>query len=262
MRPQPGTGLPHDEIVAALPGLLRYALTLTREAETAADLVQDVVVKGIERGAGFRGESSVATWLHRIMFHTFIDGTRRRQPEIVEDEVLAVAVEQAWAEDDYTVDASAVAERTELREELYDALVRLPVIYRSAVVLHDMEGRPASEVAEICGVGLPAAKQRIRRGRTMLVTALDGGLERRAALKGVPMKCWEARGQIDDYLAQELAPPRRVLLEQHLETCPTCPALVASIVGVTQALGELRDPDSVVPGALAARINAALGRNA
>ncbi len=44
------------------------------------------------------------------------------------------------------------------------------------------------------------------------------------------------------------------LLERHLETCPTCPPLVASLVGVRDRVGRLRDPDSVVDPSLAERI--------
>ena len=52
------------------------------------------------------------------------------------------------------------------------------------------------DIAKAQGVELPAAKQRLRRGRMMLVTALAAGGERRAALRGVPLRCWEARGRV------------------------------------------------------------------
>ncbi|MEI2810996.1 MAG: sigma-70 family RNA polymerase sigma factor [Nocardioides sp.] len=243
-----------DELIAALGRLRGYAMALTRDPDDADDLLQIVAVKVLETSSNFAGRSSLDTWLHRIAYHAFIDSTRRRTVDPVDDEILVQAVEDAWHEDTYTVDAALVCERAERNEELYDALVRLPVIYRSAVLLHDMEGLTAREVAEICSIGLPAAKQRIRRGRALLVTALDGGPDRRAALQGVPMKCWEARRQIDDYLGEELASEQRRLLENHLASCPTCPALYAGIVGVRVALGNLRDPDSVVPPALADRI--------
>lgn len=241
-----------------LPGLLRYALALTRDPDRADDLVQETVTRALERADQFRGDSSVATWLHRVMYHRFIDEVRRRSADPVDDEVLARAVEEAWRDDDYTVDAEAVLLRAEVREELSDALVRLPVHYRAAVVLHDVEGLTAAQIAQIAQVTLPAAKQRIRRGRAMLVTALAGGVDRRAATRGVPMNCWQARSRIDDYLADDLPGEDRSRLERHLAACPTCPALYASIVGVTEALGSLRDPDSVVPPALAARVRAAL----
>ncbi|HQR27035.1 MAG TPA: sigma-70 family RNA polymerase sigma factor [Nocardioides sp.] len=245
-----------DLVVAELPGLLRYAMALTRDPDRAADLVQDTVARALERSDQYRGESAPATWLHRVMYHLFVDDVRRRAADPVEDEMLAGAVEAAWRDDAYTVDAEAVLLRAEVREELYDALVRLPVGYRSAVVLHDVEGLTAGQVAEVAQVSLPAAKQRIRRGRAMLVSALAGGVERREATRGVPMRCWQARSRIDDYLSGELAEADRTVLEQHLAACPTCPALYASIVGVTEALGSMRDPDTVVPPVLAARVRA------
>lgn len=248
-----------QQVEAELPGLLRYALTLTRDPARAEDLVQDTVVRALERADSFRGDASPATWLHRVMYHRFVDDLRRRAAEPLDDELLAQVVEDAWRDDDYTVDADQVLLRAETRAELYDALVRLPVPYRTAVVLHDVEGLTAAELAEVQQVSLAAAKQRIRRGRAMLVTALAGGVQRRAATRGVPMNCWEARSRIDDYLAGELDAAHRAMLERHLAGCPTCPALYASIVGVTEALGGLRDPDSVVPEGLAARVRAALG---
>jgi RNA polymerase sigma-70 factor (ECF subfamily) len=238
---------------------MRYALALTRDPDRADDLVQDTVTRALERADTFRGESSAATWLHRVMYHRFVDDVRRPRVDPVEEESLVRAVEAAWRDDDYTVDAEAVLLRAEVREELYDALVRLPVDYRSAVVLHDVEGLTAAQVADVAEVSLAAAKQRIRRGRTMLVTALSGGVDRLAATRAVPMKCWQARSQIDDYLADELAREDRALLERHLEGCPTCPALYASIVGLTEALGRWRDPDSVVPPDLADRVRARFG---
>lgn len=251
-------GLTDEQLVAELPGLLRYARLLTRDAQAAEDLVQETVVRALERAAQFRGDASVATWMHRIMFTRFVDATRARLPEPVDEEALVDAVEADWRDDAYTVTAEVVLERAERREELLDALLRLPVPYRTAIVLHDVEGLTASAVAEVQQVSLSAVKQRIRRGREMLVSALAGGAERRAALAGVPLNCWDARSRIDDYLSGELEVVERRRLEQHLAGCPTCPALYASIVGVRTALGGLRDPDSVIPARLAERVRAAL----
>ena len=138
--------------------------------------------------------------------------------------------------------------------ELEDALVRLPVIYRTAVVLHDAEGMTVAEIADVQGVGLPAAKQRLRRGRMILVDALAQGRERRDALRGVPLRCWDARSKVSDYIDGELLAADRVLVERHLEACPTCPPLYAGLVGTQAALGALRDADTVVPILLADRI--------
>jgi len=194
----------------------------------------------------------VATWLHRILHNLAVDRLRRDREDATED--VEREVEARWRDDSYTVDAATVVERAETREELEDALVRLPVIYRTAVVLHDAEGMTVTQIAEVQGVGLPAAKQRLRRGRMMLVDALSQGLERRDALHGVPLRCWDARSRVSDYLDDGLVASDRMLVQRHLEACPTCPPLYAGLVGARAALGALRDTDSVVPVSLADRI--------
>lgn len=231
-------------------GLYRFALSLVRDPLAAEELVQETFVRAFERRAGFRGESSAATWLHRILHNLAVDRARRGARELAVEEV-----EERWRDDSYSVDAAVVVERAQTRDELLDGLVRLPFVYRAAVLLHDVEGWTVAEIAERLGIELPAAKQRLRRGRMMLVDALAHGAERRGALAGVPLRCWDARREVSDYLDGELPDERRVAVERHLETCPTCPPLYASLVGIKSRLGGMRDRDAVVPPELAGRIN-------
>lgn len=229
--------------------LYRFALSLTRDPATAEDLVQETFARALERGPSFRGDAAASTWLHRILHNLAVDRARKHGREVLVDEV-----EERWRDDRYTVDTPTVVERAEAREELEDALARLPFIYRTAVVLHDVEGWTVSEIADRTEVDVPASKQRLRRGRMMLVTALAAGAERRRALAGVPLRCWDARRKVSDYLDGALDDPERAAVERHLETCPTCPPLYGALVGVKELLGRLRDPDSVVPPRLARRI--------
>ncbi|QIM20127.1 sigma-70 family RNA polymerase sigma factor [Phycicoccus sp. HDW14] len=244
-----------DVLAEELPGLVRYAVYLTRNRADADDLVQDTLERAVARGGTFRGDSSPTTWLHRVMHRRFLDTRRRRTPEPTADEELMARVEAAWRDDAYTVDPEVVLARAEERADLRDALEHLPVILRSAVVLHDMQGLTSAEVATVHGIGVPAAKQRLRRGRALLVTLLADDADRHLAMEGVPMRCSEARSLVGDYLDDELGARERSLLEGHLASCPTCPGLYASIVGVSAAVGRLRDPDSVVPPAIAERLS-------
>lgn len=240
--------LPHE-----LPGLVRYAATMTRSAFEADDLVQDTVTRALERVGSFRGESSLATWLHRILHNIAVDRTRRSREIPAED--VAELAERQWRDDSYTVDAAAVALRAEDRDEIREALEHLPFDQRSAVVLHDMEGLTGVEVARIQQISLPAAKQRLRRGRMALVSELARGAERRHDVEGLPMRCWEARRHISDYLDGELEATQARRVERHLEGCPTCPPLYAALVATTDALRSTgRDPDTVVPPDLARRL--------
>lgn len=246
------------ELLAELPGLMRYARSLAGSTADAEDLVQDVLERALRKAAAFRGESSLRTWLHRMLHHRFVDLTRANRAIPTTDQDLFARIDSAWRTDAYTVDVDAVLTRAARADDLRDALEHLPVILRSAVLLHDLEGMTMAEVAAIQGVGLPTAKQRLRRGRAALVSLLDGNADRRAALDGIPLRCWKARSLIGDYLADDLAQPRRVAVETHLAACPTCPALYAGIVGVRAAVGSLRDPDSVIPPEVAQRLRRAV----
>lgn len=245
-----------DEVTDAVPGLYRYALSLSRDHDVAEDLVQDTLVRALEKGDTFRGDSSVHTWLHRILHHRYVDLVRSDQA-VARRETSADRTEACWRDDSYTVDGEQVVLRAERDDELRDALSHLPVGYRSAVVLHDVEGWTAARIAEVHEISLAAAKQRIRRGRMMLVDELAAHAERHADLKGVPMRCWAAREKVTDYLDDELSPSERTTLERHLGGCPTCPPLFAGLVGVRDGLGRLRDPDSVITPELVARLRAA-----
>ena len=236
-------------VAKELSGLYRYAHSITANQAEAEDLVGDTVVRALERAAQYRGEASLRTWLHQILYHLAVDRARHHAHELSVDDV-----EERWRDDTYSVDAEAVVERAESAAELREALVHLPQHYRSAVVLHDAEGWPATDVAAVLGISVPAAKQRIRRGRMMLVSALAHGKERRTANAGVPLSCGEARDQVSSYLDDELEPARRAVLEAHLAGCATCPPLYQALVGATASLGNLHDPDTVIPAALAERV--------
>jgi RNA polymerase sigma-70 factor (ECF subfamily) len=239
-------------LAARGPSLVRFAQSITRDRDIAEDLAQEALLRAYERRHELENVTDLDAWLRRVVHNLAVDRSRREREIAVED------VEGKWMSDDYTVDAADVVLAAETREELEDALLRLPAIYRSAVVLHDMEGLTVKEIADICGVDLPAAKQRLRRGRMMLVTALARGHERRQTLKGVPLRCWDARRRVSDYLDGDVDPDTARMLEQHLETCPTCPPLIAALVGVRDRLKGLRDPDSVVDPDLAGRLRARL----
>lgn len=242
-----------DRLAAELPMLVRLAARLLRDTDLAQDCAQETVVGAWRRRDQLRDPASLGPWLRRSLVNRIIDRSRSRRDELDIDDV-----EADWKDDTYSVLPEVVLERAELRDELEDALARLPVIYRMPVVLHDALDWTAPEIASAMGVGLAATKQRLRRGRMMLVTALGEDDARRRASLAQPMRCWRARRHVSAYMDGELDAPTRAAVEEHLAGCPTCPPLYASLVGVRATLGGLRDPDSVVEAAMAERIREAL----
>lgn len=240
-----------DLVRATSSALYRFAVSIVRRPEVAEELVQETYLRAWTHRETFEAASTPEAWLRSTLHNAAIDRVRKDRREI-----LAEDVESDWARDEFTVDADKVVAQASDRLELEDALVHIPFIYRAAVLLHDVEGYTTREIAEFASVGEPAVKQRLRRGRMMLVSALAAAAKRKEAMRGVPLRCWDARKKISDYLNDTLDRPTRTVVEAHLRSCPTCPPLVASLVGVRAHLGALRDSDSVVPPDLAERIAA------
>jgi RNA polymerase sigma-70 factor (ECF subfamily) len=249
-----GPGIPDGEAFAArlheeLPRLVRLARQLVRDEDVAEDLAQDTMIAAWRRRGQLREVSALGGWLRRALVNRVIDRSRAERP------TLDIAtVEDAWRDDRFTVQPELVLERAELRDELEDALSHLPAILRLPVVLHDALGWSSPEVAAALGIGLPAAKQRLRRGRMMLVNLLADDDARRRASLAQPMRCWQARRHVSGYLDGELPDATRAGVEAHLAGCPTCPPLYAALVGIHASLSGLRDPDSVVDAQCAERI--------
>ncbi len=240
-----------DDLLGEIPGLYRFARALVRDEDLAADLTQDTLLRAIERAHQYRNDAPLGAWLKRILRNLATDRARRSEHEVIVEDV-----EARWHDDDYTVDPAMAVAQAATHDELEDALTRLPFIYRSTVVLHDVEGWTVHQIADLDEVGLPAAKQRLRRGRMALVTALASGAARRHALEGVPMRCWDARQHVSEYLDGALDARTARTVEAHLESCPTCPPLYAALVGVHDAVGALRDTDAVIPPQVAQRLTA------
>jgi RNA polymerase sigma-70 factor (ECF subfamily) len=265
--PPPATGAagprgatPGDEVLdrleAQLPRLVRLATRLVRDPDVAEDLAQETLIAAWRNADRLRSPDALWSWLRRTLLNRVIDRSRVHRDELdIED------VEADWRDDHFTVQPERVLEIAELREDLEDALARLPAIYRLPVVLHDALGWTAGEIAASMDAGLPATKQRLRRGRMMLVSALAEDDARRRASLAQPMRCWRARRHVSAYLDGELDAATVVAVEGHLAACPTCPPLYAALVGVRARLEGLRDPDSVVEERVAGRVRAHLGEH-
>ena len=241
------------QVAAEIPGLYRYARSLVGSSADAEDIVGETVARAIKNRENFRGESSLRTWLHSILHNLAVDLFRHQQHEVFVGEL-----QQGSGSRPDAPDISEDVVRAETAVALRDALVHLPFGYRSAVILHDAEGWTMSEVAASLDINLAAAKQRLRRGRMMLVRSLSLENERRLANRNVPLGCWEARMRVSEYLDDELTRDERMSLESHLARCASCPPLHQALVGAKVSLGALHDSDRVIEPGLAKRLNALL----
>lgn len=148
--------------------LLRYLVRLSGNRATADDLLQETLMK-IARGLpAFEGRSSVKTWAFTIATRVATDHFRRPEAKasIVDiDDSKALPAGGADVDDSLVVD--------EMSSCVRGVIDSLPGDYRAALVLHDIEGLTAVQVAEVTDCSLATAKIRIYRGRRRLKDALQ-----------------------------------------------------------------------------------------
>jgi RNA polymerase sigma-70 factor, ECF subfamily len=144
--------------------------------DDAADVMQDVYLRVWRSLKTFRGDAAFSTWLYRVAANAALSHLKRRgrEAEPVDPQELA-ATERAVAgpEEDAPVEA------------IEQAVARLPVPMRTAVVMKDMYGFSIAEIAKQVGATEGAVKVRLFRARRRLADELHAGgdvvpLKRRA----------------------------------------------------------------------------------
>jgi RNA polymerase sigma-70 factor, ECF subfamily len=149
-----------QSIAAAIPALRRYARALTRNAETADDLVQDTLVRALRSEHLFHG-GDVRSWLYTIL--TNLNRNRLRS--------LARRPTISAIEDN---DAPDLAGPEAGSRDIERALASLVDDQRTALLLVVLEGLTYREVAEVQGVPVGTVMSRLARARAQIKAYLDG----------------------------------------------------------------------------------------
>jgi RNA polymerase sigma-70 factor (ECF subfamily) len=147
-------------IEAAIPALRRYARALTRDAETADDLVQDTLVRALRSEHLFHG-GDVRSWLYTIL--TNLNRNRLRS--------LARRPVMTLIGDDDAPDMSGPEAGS---RDIERALASLVEDQRAALLLVVLEGLTYREVAEVQGVPVGTVMSRLARARAQIKAFLDG----------------------------------------------------------------------------------------
>ncbi len=150
------------EFVRAFERRIRTVLyRLLDDARDVDEAVQDTFVQAWRHIERFRGDAAPYTWLYRIAVNEAL--MRRRRKTLPTTELQETTV--SGGEDAYAA--------ADARAFLIERLRALPIEYRTAVVLRDVEGLSNDEVARVLEISLAAAKSRIHRGRMQLREELE-----------------------------------------------------------------------------------------
>lgn len=156
-----------EDVAEELSGpLRRYLERLVGDPSTADDLLQDTLLKIARALPSFEGRSSVKTWAFTIATRVATD--HFRQPQ---NRARMIDIDETAPTLDAETDQHLVVD--EMNSCVREVIEGLPEDYRTALVLHDLEGQTAAQVAEIAGCSAPTAKIRIHRARRRLKEALD-----------------------------------------------------------------------------------------
>lgn len=139
--------------------IYRVALRILGSSADAQDAVQETFVRAWRALPRFRHDSTINTWLYRIVTRRALNRiAARRTTEALDDVELEAGPDPA----------RAVEQRERLRA-VTRAIANLPPEQRAALVLREFEGLSYQEVADILGTSLPAIKGRIHRARLTVI---------------------------------------------------------------------------------------------
>lgn len=225
--------------------VLRYARSLCRDAVEADDVAQEALITAARALPGLRADAALGPWLYAVTRSHCRRAQRRRSR-------APFTADPAPEAQGGTPDPEGIASGSELSAALELAIRGLEPKMREVVVLRDVEGLTAPEVAEALHLELATVKTRLHRGRAAvrarLAPLLAPSPERQAS-------CPEVVERFSRYLEGEVGADECARMHDHVDQCPSCNAACASLrrtVALCRAAGATPPPD------VQARVRAAL----
>jgi RNA polymerase sigma-70 factor, ECF subfamily len=150
----------------------RVAYRLLNNQDDALDAVQEGFIKTLRRLTGFEQRSSFKTWLLRVVSNTALDlGRARRRREALNQSARDLVAEGS-IEPVYWNNPVAMAEVSDLRSALAQALAALPESQRATFVLHVDGELSYREIAQMMGISIGTVMSRLFYARQKLKTLL------------------------------------------------------------------------------------------
>lgn len=207
--------------------IYRFGMRLCGNPDDAKDVLQDTLIAVARSLPDFRGGSSLSTWLFTIA-RSFCIKKRRKSKFAPAHEVSLEAGDGSAAIASTKRPPDEVVEQHEIGAAIEAAIDQLDPDQREVLLLRDVEGLKASEVADVLDLSVAAVKSRLHRARLQLRTALTATLEMDEPQRGgancpdvLVMYSKHLEGDIDSELCAEM--------ERHLADCKRCRGVCDSL---------------------------------
>ncbi len=211
------------------PRIFGFGMKMCRNPEDAQDIVQDTLWAAARTLRDFRGASSVSTWLYTIARSFCIK--KRRQSKFAPSSIVSLdSADGRGALDlpDHGRAPDDLLHDRRMREAVEGAVGALDPAYREVLILRDMEGLTAAEVAEVMGLSVEAVKSRLHRARASVRQELAERLRPNAPIPEAP-GCPDIVKLFSRHLEGDIKPDTCAEMERHLGQCGRCRAACDSL---------------------------------
>jgi len=201
------------------PSVYRFGLKMCRNDADAQDILQDTLLAVSRNIGGFRGDSSVSTWVYTIARSFCIKKRRRSKFAPAQIESLA-DVDESRREQSGVESPDRKFEVRQMESALDGALAELDVKYREVFVLRDVEGLSAEEVSQVMGLSVQAVKSRLHRARDMVRLRMEPlvlGIGR-----SVAPPCVDIVKKYSQHLEGDITGSVCETMQRHVDGCEAC----------------------------------------
>ena len=146
------------DLLATIPSLRAFAVSLAQNSDKADDLVQETLVKAWDKQSSFQPGTNLKAWLFTILRNEFYSQMRKRGREVQDSDGLMTARLAVHPSQHGMLDL----------KDFRAALETLPEDQREAIILIGASGFSYEEAAEICNCAVGTIKSRVSRARTRL----------------------------------------------------------------------------------------------
>lgn len=201
----------------------RFAARMCRHEADAQDVTQETLIAAARTVGHFRGDAAVSTWLFRIA-RSFCIKQRRRGRSVRRADA---SLDDEGSTEVRTLADPSAAPDAELQDRdlghaLQTAIASLAPMYREVLLLRDVEGLTAPEVAAVLGVGVDTVKTRLHRARLTVRAEVAPHLSSPEELPTSGSSCPDVLASYSRHLEGDIKPDNCAAMEAHLDSCPRC----------------------------------------
>ena len=152
-----------DDLVAAIPNMRAFAISLCSNRDRADDLVQEALVKAWNHLESFEQGTNLKAWLFTILRNAYFSELRKTKREVADSDGQFAARQAVPPEQQGHLDLI----------DLNNALSKLPPDQREALILVGAEGFSYEDAASICACAVGTVKSRVNRARVKLADLMS-----------------------------------------------------------------------------------------